>query len=262
MEEKREKEASIKLKQIKEKLLYYSNEMNRTLEEYLGELRKMSYKELAEFFDISLATSYRLKRSIQPNVYEVLTDPYLSIEEMAEKLGITKQSAAMYRRLLRKILNEVGISLQPYPKYKYQVKYKYKKIYIRIPIDLLDKPRSIEDLQNNIGLSRETIVNELRKLEEEGKVKSFRLYIGSKRGGQKHRSYKLFGKLTNKTYFYNPDYEENAANFILENIFPEGSREISKGKMYALRYHLRSCLPESLFEKVILELKFKSKNLN
>jgi Mg2+ and Co2+ transporter CorA len=50
MEEKRENEASIKLKQIKEKLLHYSKELNRTLEEYLGELRNMSNKELAEFF--------------------------------------------------------------------------------------------------------------------------------------------------------------------------------------------------------------------
>jgi hypothetical protein len=32
---------------------------------------------------------------------------------MAEKLGITKKSAAAYRRLLRKILDEVGISLPP-----------------------------------------------------------------------------------------------------------------------------------------------------
>lgn len=137
------------------------------------------------------------------------------------------------------------------------------KIYIsRIPIGLLNEPRTIEDLENNTVLSRETIVNELRKLEEEGKVKSFRLYIGGKGDGQKYRSFQLFGRLTNKIYFYNPGYEENAANFILKNIFLGGSRKISKGKMRALKYHLRSCLPESLFEKVILELKFKSKNLN
>jgi transposase len=78
-EEKSENETRIKLNLIKEKLLHYSNELNRTLEEYLGKLRNMSNKELAEFFDIPLSTSYSLKRSIQPKVYEVLTNPYLSI---------------------------------------------------------------------------------------------------------------------------------------------------------------------------------------
>lgn len=76
--------------------------MSESKEKSLEELRKMSSKELASYFNMEMRRACALKRALKPGYYEILTNNTLSVSEMVEKLGINKSIAATYRESLIK----------------------------------------------------------------------------------------------------------------------------------------------------------------
>jgi predicted transcriptional regulator/DNA-binding transcriptional ArsR family regulator len=72
-------------------------------EKSLEELRKMSSKELARYFNLSLYEAYRLKGALRPERYNVLADNTLTISDMAKKLGIKSSTVEQYRKRLTKL---------------------------------------------------------------------------------------------------------------------------------------------------------------
>jgi predicted transcriptional regulator len=77
--------------------------MSAQKEKSLEELRKMSSKELARYFNLSLYEAYRLKGALRPERYNVLADNTLTISNMAKKLGIKSSTVRKYRKRLTKL---------------------------------------------------------------------------------------------------------------------------------------------------------------
>lgn len=103
-------------------------------------------------------------------------------------------------------------------------------------LDSLEKPISSEDMSSITGLSRDTVrccLRELCRANVIGKV--------SFRGG----SY-LLGKLTNKTIYFKDGQENHLADYILNTIPQNPTREMKT----TLTFFLKQALPPKVFELI------------
>jgi DNA-binding Lrp family transcriptional regulator len=206
--------------------------------EYREKLRRMSVKELTHFLGISPSLARNLKSALQPGRYEILSNSHYTLAEIAQQLQLSKHTVKCYRYTLKR----AGIPLE-----NLSSREKYEECEKRI-FDLLNEPKTIKDLLEETGFPKERIERLVRKLEREGKIGSFRLYVGRKGRRCVYTSSQLFGELANRIYYYRLDKEENAANLILQHL---PSREaMTKPMKGVLTWHLKRCLPSSLFEKV------------
>ena len=67
----------------------------------IDDLRKRHYRELSKMFYITEPEASTLKSSL--NYYSTLTDQDLSVDEIAEDIGINKRTISLYRTVLRKV---------------------------------------------------------------------------------------------------------------------------------------------------------------
>ena len=115
---------------------------------------------------------------------------------------------------------------------------------------------TIRDL-TRLGLSEARVRERMRKLCIEVKVKRFRINKG---GGTSpvRNLFDIFGDYVDRIFFYVPECEDYVCDRLLIE-FRLLERK-SRGLEHITTYHLRNCLPQSLFMKIIIARRNKQRD--
>lgn len=195
----------------------------------LKTLRRMTSAELAEYFKIPRNTAIDLKRAINPNYFDILSNNNLTALEMAQKSGLSLPSVNDCRHSLVK----TKIVDRKVPRVPYSQSYE-------LILSSLTHPMSCKELQREIGYNYHRTSTFVTNLTRQGKIQVFRL--------TKHPD--LFGKLSNKTYIFKPEQKDAAIRLILEHLPPLEeilSKKLSNRLTTRLR---RSNLSAEIFKAV------------
>ncbi|MEM5772689.1 MAG: hypothetical protein QXL86_00450 [Candidatus Aenigmatarchaeota archaeon] len=224
------------------------NSKKKKLEELKAKIREINpllkeerIEELANF------AYYALK----PKYYPILTDPDLSIKDMARKTGLTENTIKIYRSGLISIgegkkprVRKPKDLVQARPK-----KHWIEDLYLKKLADI--GPCTAMELAREMGYTSRTILIHLKKLEDCGKVK--RVEFSTTRG--KYGISMLFGGyLKNRPIFYIPEsqtHREKLSSILITGIEKGWKNYGEVGFKRALAFQLAEAnLPKDVYSKV------------
>jgi len=239
------------------------------LKDYSKDLYDLTEKELANRFGSKYPGL--LRRGLNPEYFPILTDDTLSVDEMAEKLELSKD----YVYGLRSALLKEGFAERRTPNWFYKVgrrKYAEKKRKI-IPLEEIlrrreerlrrkeerkslrdekflsyfENPLTTQDASYVSGISINNVSKKANRLVREGLLN--KLSLNKSKKGRRYSIRDLVGQHHN-IYFYKDDSEVQMAEIVLQRILDASDYEIHPYKKSALTRHIKKVLPKNISEMV------------
>ena len=167
--------------------------MPKTLEE----LRKMSYKEIAEDLGIPKYKAIYLKIGIDPVYFPVLTDHSKSVKKMAEDTELKKSQVCN----CRSALITTGIEKR---KEKIEFAHRFKpavKAY-KVRDYITGNPSTNEEIGRYLGMNPNAAAQHINVLKRKGEARNVVMRLGTARDKCPFSSEDLIGELSGKSIAY------------------------------------------------------------
>lgn len=198
----------------------------------IEEVRKMSTNALATHYGIpkkQMYTAKQLKAASNPDYFSTITNHELSLEEMADETGLTKDVVSSYRHALIKTGFET-------PKKRSVVPDKIKSF-------LKGKPSTYEEIRKEM---KRDVYYYIRILRRRGEVRTVTIELSRAGVKRTFRSQELVDGLTDRVIAYLPGEEKLVGEKVTEYL----PKKLTTGMRKSLSHRLKPILPKEAFETV------------